>query len=148
MAKTFPFQILRDLAQESLQHAYEAVGQALAQERDAKEQMDKLQQYRYDYLQKLQNTLQSGMRSSAASNAQRFIDNIDHAIAQQQVKMKALIQNTAHKRQEWALARRKVESMSTLLARQDRKLETQADRLEQKQNDEYAARTHLRMQMA
>lgn len=147
MARPLPFEILRDLAQESMQKAFASVGQAVAAENAAKQQLETLTQYRYDYLERLQASMQSGVRSSVASNAQKFIDNIDMAIARQGHQLQTLAQHVAKERERWMAERRKVESMSALLERNDKKQAVIQGRREQKSNDEFAARAFRRMQL-
>lgn len=148
MARKPPFELLQGIAQDAMQEAYEKVAEAIAAKRAAKLQMEKLQQYRHDYLQQLQQTMQRGVRSSAVYNSQRFIDNIDDAIAKQKLQIETLGEHVSKRREVWLAERKKVESMGTLLTRQKQKQARHEVKLEQKQNDEYAARAYRRMQMA
>lgn len=148
MAKTNSLRRLAELAEKATQKALEQVGQTKALHQNGLEQIQKLEQYRHDYLQQLQASMVSGVRSSVAINTSGFIDNIDRAIAQQQERIQEIENALEASRNNWMDKRRRSESLLTLVARGDAAQMMIANRLEQKSNDEFAARSYARMRLA
>jgi flagellar FliJ protein len=148
MSAPVPFQILHDLAQKAMDEAFKAIGLATARQRSAEDQLVKLQQYRHDYLSGLQQSMREGIRSSQCQNTQRFITTLDEAILKQSGVLGQIQKQVAQERERWLQERRKVASMQALLKRDENRQYQINNRLEQKANDEYAARAYLRLQSA
>jgi flagellar FliJ protein len=148
MSHAVPFQILHDLAQQSMDDAFKAIGQAMARQRSAEEQLIKLQEYRHDYLRGLQKSMHDGITSSQCQNTQRFISTLDEAIAKQSGVLGQTQKQVAQARERWMSERRKVASMQALIDRGAKRQQLVHAKTEQKANDEYAARSHRRLQLA
>ncbi|MVW69957.1 MULTISPECIES: flagellar export protein FliJ [unclassified Bordetella] len=148
MSQAVPFQILHDLAQKAMDEAFKAIGQAMARQRSAEEQLIKLQEYRHDYLRNLQQAMHDGITSSQCQNTQRFISTLDDAIAKQSGVLGQIQKQVAQARERWMTERRKVASMQALIERDAKRQILVQAKLEQKANDEYAARSHRRLQLA
>jgi len=144
MKKSESFQMLKDLASEQEQKALQAVADANSRLDHAVRQLKMLEQYRHEYLQKLQNSMVVGTRSSMAANTQRFIDNIDVAIAKQKNQVRTCEQQVMQQKEIWLEQRKKTRSMSTLLEREHMRELKKVVRNEQKRNDEFALQAYRR----
>ena len=76
--------MLINLAKESTDEAARLLGRLSAERTNAERQLGMLQDYRHDYLERLQQAMTSGMSASDCHNYQRFIGTLDDAIVQQQ----------------------------------------------------------------
>lgn len=144
MVRTPPFQILHDLAKKAMDRALTEIGNAVSHALSVEQQLIVLQNYRHDYLCRLQTSMAVGIRSSQCRNAQNFNTMLDETISRQ-----AGLLGQAQKQVELARARyleerRKMTSMSALLDRTKQKQHVIHARREQKFSDEYAARSYAR----
>lgn len=144
--KTPPFQLMYDLAVTARDKAYSAIGMALSNEKQARQQQQMLEQYKLDYTESLHEKMRTGISSPEIQNTERFIRTLDDAILRQQSVVRAMGDRLEKAREQWRLQDRQVKSMSALLARAKLKSQAIAAVREQKNNDEYAARAHARNQ--
>lgn len=143
-----PFKMLHLLAQDDEKEARKLVAQAVEGVNKAQEQLLALEEYRHEYLKKMQIRMQNGVSSSAISNDQRFLDSIDRALAHQRDVIRTLSDKVALEKQQWMQARKKEQSMQALVNRDANRLVVLQNRLEQKQNDEFASRARNTLRMA
>lgn len=148
MSTTTPFHILHELAQKAMDEAFKAIGIATARQRAAENQLITLQQYRHDYLSGLQHAMRDGITSSQCQNTQRFISTLDDAIVKQSGVLGQLQRHVTLERERWLKERRKLASMQALLKREAIRLHQHHNKLEQKANDDHAARAYRRLQTA
>lgn len=144
MAKQKPFNVIHDVLRISMEKAFEAVEIAVAAEKSAIAQKAMLEQYRSDYLKKLQTMLTEGILSSQVQNTQRFIDTIDEAISRQSTNVQQMQRKVEQARSAWQEKRRGYRAMGVLVGRADAQSRAAESRREQKDNDEYANRQYAR----
>ena len=84
MPSQLPLDMLINLAKESTDEAARLLGRLSAERTNAERQLGMLQDYRQDYLERLQQAMTTGMSASDCHNYQRFIGTLDDAIGQQQ----------------------------------------------------------------
>ena len=145
MASTLPLDTLLDLAKEAVDVATQRLGAATAARANAQRQMDMLQDYRQDYLIRLQNMMAQGMASSDCQNYQRFISTLDDALQQQRDVLHRADADLATCREQWQQAQRKHNAFDALMARNRRARQTIEARREQRATDEFAGRSAMRL---
>lgn len=140
MSKPFLLQPLLNLAQIKNESATRRLGQLNKQQHETQTQLETLQQYRRDYLARLQASSQNAMDPALLRNFQEFINKLDTAIAQQLKAVEQSKLSTQIGRSEFNATQHKLKSFDTL---QQRHIETQHKaeaKLEQRAMDEHTGR--------
>ncbi|NLN68306.1 MAG: flagellar export protein FliJ [Alcaligenaceae bacterium] len=137
------FETLHELAVQKMDDRARVVAQTEANITQSTKQLEMLEQYRLDYIARLQNRLQEGMSSAQCVNFQKFISTLEEALGQQRVIIAQLEKQVEKEREAWFEARREVNSMQALIDRKKLEQLKIANRQEQKMNDEFAARAYL-----
>ena len=140
MNKSFPLQILLDLAQSKNEEATRRLGLLNRQQHDAQTQLEVLYQYRREYQERMQSASRNGMNPALLKNFQEFIYKLDVAIAQQSKAVEQCKLSAQMGRSEFTSTQRKLKSFDTL---QQRHVETQIKaqaKQEQKTADEHTGR--------
>ncbi|MBV4397664.1 flagellar export protein FliJ [Advenella alkanexedens] len=137
------FETLHGLAVQKMDDRARVVAQTEANITQSTKQLEMLEQYRLDYIARLQNRLQEGMSSAQCVNFQKFISTLEEALGQQRVIIAQLEKQVEKEREAWFEARREVNSMQALIDRKKQEQLKIANRQEQKMNDEFAARAYL-----
>jgi len=140
MPSQLPLDTLLDLAKESADEAARALGRLNAERGHAERQLSMLQDYRQDYLQRLQDAMQTGMSAADCHNYQRFIGTLDDAIGQQAAVLRQADAHLEQGRSHWQQQQRRLNSFDALAQRQRRALAVQETRREQRASDEFASR--------
>jgi flagellar FliJ protein len=144
MSKHLPIKTLIDLAQEELEAATKRLGK-LTQERDEIEtQLNSLVTYRDEYHARFTASAQEGTTAQTLRNFQAFVDTLDSAITQQRGLLVAANKRLEAAKPEWRLKKQKLGSYEVLAARGEAVQAKQDARNDQRDSDEYAARS-LRM---
>ena len=139
MPSQLPLDMLINLAKESTDEAARLLGRLSAERTNAERQLGMLQDYRHDYLERLQQAMTSGMSASDCHNYQRFIGTLDDAIVQQQGVLQQADENLNKGRLYYQQEKRKLNSYDALAQRAARRSVAESRR-EQRLNDEYSAR--------
>jgi len=132
--------MLIDLAQQSTDEAARRLGVLHNEQSNAQKQLALLQDYRQDYLERLQNAMQKGISAADCHNYQRFIATLDNAISQQRLVVSRADEELALGRLAWQQENRKLNSFGALAQREARARQAQEARREQRASDEYSAR--------
>lgn len=140
MPSQLPLDMLIKLATESCDEAARLLGRLSAERTHAERQSTMLQDYRQDYLERLQLSMSNGMSASDCHNYQRFIGTLDDAISLQQNVLIQADENLAKARLFWQQEKRKLNSYDALAKREIRAQAVVESRREQRINDEYSAR--------
>jgi len=143
MPKPFPLQTLLDLAQEDSNAAAARLGVVNGHERDMRERLQLLLDYRGEYTARLALAVRTGMHNVGWCNFREFIDNIDTAIEQQRALVAAARREVETGQRLWHTQQRRLKSFDTLSQRHraaERKVEA---RQEQKEQDDFALRGFL-----
>jgi len=144
MPSQLPLDTLIGLAKESTDEAARALGRLNAERSHAERQLSMLQDYRQDYLQRLQNAMQAGMSAADCHNYQRFIATLDDAIGQQAAVLRQADTHLAQGRTHWQQQQRRLNSFDALAERERRAQAVQESRREQRVSDEFASRMMFR----
>lgn len=140
MTKPFTLQPLLELMQTRTDEATRRLGRLIADERSAHSRLELLEQYREEYNQRFRESSQSGMTPLAWRNFQDFIGRIDEAIEQQRQVVAHSQRNTAAGQAHWQAQNTRLKAIDTLSDRHQASERYREDKLEQKQQDEFAAR--------
>lgn len=140
MKSQLPLDVLKQLAQDDVDCAARKLGMMRAQRNEAERQLQALLDYRHEYRTKLQAATQSGIAASGWRNFQQFIETLDTAIAKQRDLLVQASERVAACQREWQQHKRRFNSFDTLATRAADRENQRLARLEQRENDEYAAR--------
>lgn len=143
MAKPFNLQPLLELMQTRTDEATRQLGQLIAAEQNAKSRLQLLEQYRDEYAQRLRVSISTGLTQLALRNYQDFLARIDEAIEQQKQAVMRSEQSTAAGQAQWREQNKRLKAIDTLSQRHDARERYREGRLDQKQQDEFAARKFI-----
>lgn len=140
MTKPFSLQTVLELMQIRADDATQRLAQLIASERDAKSKLDLLQQYRDEYAMRFRLAAQNGLSRSEWRNYQEFLNRLDEAIATQRANVASQARHTATGQTHWREQKTKLKAFDTLSERHFASENALEVRLEQKKQDEFAAR--------
>ena len=141
MATPSALSTLIDLANKETDEAAKLLGTALRAGDEATQKLDLLLQYRNDYAERCQNTMASGISTTHFNNYQLFMQKLDHAISGQQKVVSDTQLRIAQARAVWQACEQKKMSFVTLAERASKEQSRRELWRDQKQNDEFAARS-------
>ena len=144
MANPDTLNTLIELANKETDEAAKQLGAALRLKEDAIQKLDLLLQYRDDYAQRYEATLSAGISAAQINNFQVFIHKLDSAIAGQQKVVTESARRAEQARTVWISCEQKKMSFVTLSNRASKDIARRELWRDQKQNDEFAARSAQR----
>ena len=141
MANPSALLTLIELAVKDSDDAAKRLGEALRAAEETEKKLTMLLGYRDEYAVRFQNNQANGISAMEYRNFQLFLDKLDAAIAGQQT----IVQNARHRvdgeRKSWQECERKRMSYDTLASRAETARQHKENKRDQKQMDEYAARS-------
>lgn len=141
MANPSALLTLIELAVKDSDEAAKRLGEALRAAEETEKKLEMLLGYRDEYAARFQSNQANGISAMEYRNFQLFIDKLDTAIAGQQT----IVQNAKHRvdseRKSWQECERKRMSYDTLASRAETARQHKENKRDQKQMDEYAARS-------
>lgn len=140
MSRPFALQMVLELMRRRSDEATQSLARLLAAERDARRKLDMLLQYRDEYSARFRQVAQDGLAQPAWRNYQDFLSRLDEAIQQQAQALGRQQADAAAGQAEWQRQRNRLQAFDTLSARHRANEERIELRLEQKTQDEFAAR--------
>jgi flagellar protein FliJ len=143
MATPSALNTLIELANKETDEAAKKLGIALRAGEEAEQKLELLTQYRDDYATRCQSTLSAGISTTQLNNFQVFMQKLEHAIAGQQKVVADARLRIAQARAAWQACEQKKMSFVTLADRVNKESTRRELWLDQKQNDEHAARRAL-----
>lgn len=129
-----------EMAEETEREAVGKLAKQQLQLQQAEQQLVGLEQYRNDYQQQWISRGQSGVTGEWLMNYQRFLSQLETAIDQQRKSIQWHCQNVDKAREQWRQAYARLEGLKKLVQRYHDQARQRADRQEQKDMDEMAAR--------
>ena len=144
MSKTFPLQVLLDLAKTQSDEAARRLGELNRQNHDISNRLELLQQYRQEYQLRFDESVQKGMNQTELQNYRLFFSKLDDAIAQQQKLRMEFSQKIVAGQLEYQQKQKKLKSFETLADRHELRESVKAARLEQKDQDEFSIKAFMR----
>ena len=145
MPEKFTLQPLLELMQDRTDEATRQLGQLIAAEQNARGRLQLLSQYREEYAQRFREAQTQGLTLQSWQNYQEFLAKIDEAITQQGAIVAASEQKTAAGQQHWQAQHTRLKAIDTLSVRHWKAQDIKANKLEQKQLDEFAIRSYQRV---
>jgi flagellar protein FliJ len=118
--------------------AAKALGHSVQSLQQHEQRLSELQQYRDEYDRQIQELGQNGVIASRLQQMQTFLHNLNTAIAQQQGIVEQARRQQEQKRHSWQRAHSKSQVMDNVADRYRRDEQYQANKRDQKENDEHA----------
>lgn len=140
MATPSALDTLIELATRDSDEAAKELGRRNRLAAEAQQKLDLLQQFRDDYAKRFELSMASGLTASNYRNFQLFIDKIDDAMGGQQDVVRLAHVRIEEAKVAWQGCERKRLSYDTLATRAKNEAAAVADKRDQKQSDEFAAR--------
>lgn len=140
MVKPFSLQTVLELMQVRADDATQRLARLIANERDAKNKLDMLQQYRDEYAARFRQSAQNGMAQREWHNYQEFLNRLDEAINAQRQAVAQQAKNTVAGQKNWQEQRKKLKAFDTLSERHFSAENAKEQKRDQKIQDEFAAR--------
>ena len=140
MTKPFSLQTILELMQTRADDATRDLARLIAAERDAKNKLDMLSQYRDEYANRFRDAAQKGLTRREWQNYHEFLNRIDDAIESQRKAVTQQEQNTVAGQQNWQEQRKKLKAFDTLSNRHYASENARELKQDQKAQDEFAAR--------
>ena len=140
MAKPFSLQTVLELMQTRADEATQQLARLIANERDARNKLAMLQQYRDEYATRFRQAAQNGLSPREWHNYQEFLNRLDEAIAAQSQTVTQQARNTANGQVHWQQQRKKLKAFDTLSERHQTRENAREQRQDQKVQDEFALR--------
>jgi flagellar protein FliJ len=140
MTKPFALQTVLELMQARADDATQNLARLIANERDAKNKLEMLQQYREEYATRFQQAAQNGLTPRQWHNYQEFLNRLDEAIDSQRKTVTLQAQHTAAGQTLWQQQRKKLKAFDALSERHYSSENALESKRDQKMQDEFAAR--------
>lgn len=135
------FATLIDVAQRKTDSAAIKIGQLNARLSESDQKYGVLLSYRNEYRARLETAAVRGAPVAEVRNFRAFLDKLDEAVQQQKSEVGFWRDQIASARGQWQGEQRSLRSFNTISARRDAQESLAQGRREQKQQDEFAART-------
>lgn len=135
-----PLETLQERAEDATGEAMAKLAEMLAGLRDSENRLAMLMNYRDEYRNKMNASTQNGVSVVQLSNFRTFLARLEEAVAQQQADVEHWRIAVDRSRDAWREAEKRARSYGVLNDRRNERTRSAAARVEQKQNDEYAAR--------
>ena len=114
MTQPFPLQTVLDLMQERADDATLKLARLIANEKDAKNKLAMIQQYRNEYAARFSKAAQQGISQREWHNYQEFLNRLVDAITSQQQTVLRQEQNTVAGQKHWQQQRQNLKAFDTL----------------------------------
>jgi len=147
VSKPFPLQTLLELAQVDSDAAAARLGVVNGHDRDMRERLQLLLDYRSEYTARLARVAKTGMHSIGWRNFREFIDSIDAAIEQQRELVATARRAVETGQHFWHTQQRRLKSFDTLSQRHHLAERKSEARQEQKEQDDFTLKGFLSQRM-
>lgn len=135
------FATLIQVAQNKTDSAAIKVGQLNARLSESGHKRDVLVNYRDEYRARLDAAVMRGAPAAEVRNFRAFLDKLDEAVRQQDGEVAFWHAQIVNARTQWQTEQRSLNSFTAISARRDGAAAQAASRRDQKQQDEFAARS-------
>ena len=143
MAHKSPLETLIELAQKDTEAAAKHLGKAIRAQEETQSKLTMLLQYRDDYDANFQQRAAAGLSASQYGNFLSFLGKLDEAVSGQKKVISDAVKKVEFAKSSWQQCEKKRLSYRTLDERaKSVQLHKEAKR-EQKQTDEFAARSYF-----
>ncbi len=138
MARRFPLQQLLDLANDRVDAATQRLALLKQRWQSQESKLNQLLLFQVEYRQRLADTLALGVDMTRMRDFQVFLQKLEIAIRQQQVEVQQAQRAWEQSQAIWLEERRKLKTFDILKERHLRGETHRENRLEQRDQDEYA----------
>ncbi|MGF1739649.1 flagella biosynthesis chaperone FliJ [Vibrio profundum] len=138
------FEILLKQAKDRENQAAISLNTANLELDDYYKQLAQIEQYRLDYCQQLVQRGMNGLTASQYTHLNRFLTQLDETLAKQKEAEDHFKQQVVSSEDHWQEMRKDRRSYEWLLEKKRIERQRQADRLEQKQMDEFSSQAYAR----
>lgn len=139
-----PLQLAIERAAEKHQASEKALGQAQNRLRTSQATYTTLDNFRGEYANRLRGVTR--VQTGALGNYHRFLGKLGQALQSQRNDVDQASHAVEQNRQDWFATLQRLKAMELLLERRAAAADARLKRQEQKQSDEYAARSARRLQ--
>ncbi|MCG7598647.1 flagellar export protein FliJ [Halomonas sp. McH1-25] len=143
---TTPLDTLISLTRDTRDNASIELGNLRRDLQSANAQLETLTRYRFEYRQRLQQAMESGIGPDSWRNYQQFLASLDAAIARARQTLGEREARLNQGQKRWQNEQRKLSAYDTLATRRETAVQQRANRQEQRLADEMAAGLVLRRQ--
>lgn len=143
MANPSALHTLIDLAAKDSDEAAKRLGEAIRAAEETEKKLNLLLGYRDEYAARFQSSQLTGISAMEYRNFQLFIEKLDTAIVGQQAVVRGAQSRVDNERRSWQECEKKRMSYDTLASRAETARQLKENKREQKQMDEYAARSAM-----
>ncbi|MFS7307576.1 flagellar export protein FliJ [Rahnella inusitata] len=147
MENSSPLITLCSLAQKALDQATNHLGQIRQSHTQAEEQLTMLLNYQREYRDKLNNTMTGGIAANTWQNYQQFIGTLEVAIDQHRRQLQQWDQRLNAAVNQWQDKQQRLNAYQALQTRASEQQRSHENKMDQKQNDEFAQRSAYRKKM-
>jgi len=144
MPRRFPLQPLLDLANERVDAATQQLAMLKQRWQIQEDKLKQLFAYQAEYRQRLADTLQQGVDMASVHEFRAFLQKLELAIRQQGLEVQKAKFTWEECQQAWLEERRKLKTFDILRERHERGESQRENRLEQRDQDEYARNSFSR----
>ncbi|WP_421670704.1 flagellar export protein FliJ [Rahnella sp. EDr1-12] len=144
MESSSPLITLCSLAQKALDQATNHLGQIRQSHSQAQEQLTMLLNYQREYREKLNTTMTGGIAANTWQNYQQFIGTLEVAIEQHRKQLQQWDQRLNAAVNQWQDKQQRLNAYQTLQSRASEQQRSHENKMDQKQNDEFAQRSAYR----
>ncbi len=135
---------VHEVAEKREQSAARLFGEARRILKDQESRLDQLLMFREEYRERFDADLRGGMSASRLQEYQVFMAKLDQAIKQQQGAVELSRRESQLKKRHWQKKHVRTQAIGKAIDRFRKEELNQQERIEQKENDEYAMRTARR----
>ncbi len=140
MTQTFSLQPLLEIMQTRTDEATRKLGPLIAAEKNEKNRLQMLEQYRQEYAAKMSHASSQGLSQLMLRNYQDFLNRIDEAIKQQRIAVLTSENNTKAGQDDWKAQNRQLKAIDTLAQRHNTRERYRENKQDQKLQDEFTTR--------
>ncbi|MBI2380942.1 MAG: flagellar export protein FliJ [Gammaproteobacteria bacterium] len=123
------------IADQRERKAAQAFGDARQAASHQEQRLNELRSYRQEYVERFEAQGRSGLSGAQVRDYQRFIDQLDRAIAQQEDALRKARESLQGSKQEWLNKNTKATAIRNVVGRFRRNEAHQGERAEQKEVD-------------
>lgn len=138
--KAFPLQTVLELMQTRMDEATNRLAQLIANEKNEKNKLEMLQDYRHEYAMRFHEASLKGLTPNTWKNYREFLGSLDEAIKVQEKVLEQQARNTRRGQKQWKEQQKKLKAFDTLAERHNIREKIRESRLEQRNQDEFAIR--------
>jgi flagellar FliJ protein len=144
MPRRFPLENLRDLARTQEEAAARALQTSRMRLAEAEKKLDALARYRQEYLERYRHESARGMTVSAINQFRGFLGRIETAIRTQTEEVTRQRERWELTRKRWITQKHRLSAFDVLAERHRASEAKREARIEQREQDEFAAKVYER----